>query len=111
FTRNGLSRPEWAAVQAMMTRTPRTSRVHECDYAFREDSGVVPWEERLDWLFRYDCDGEKRHPALLGDRAAVHLDPDSRVPSALRTQLTNKFHSCLTTRCQRESCSWFPSAS
>jgi hypothetical protein len=109
FTRQGLSRPEWKAVQAMMTRTPRESHVHNCDYAFREDNqGAVPLAERLDWLFGYDCDSQQRHPALLGDRVADHLDPDVSLPAELRSQLIDEFNTCLTTRCRRESCSWFP---
>jgi hypothetical protein len=92
-----------------MTRTPRESHVNNCDYAFREDNqGAVPLAERLKWLFRYDCDSQQRHPALLGDRVEVHLDPDVSLPAELRAQLINEFDSCLTTRCRRESCSWYP---
>ena len=35
FTRNGLSRAEWEATQAMMRSTPPTERVHDCDYVFQ----------------------------------------------------------------------------
>ncbi len=108
FTRGGLSPTEWSAVQALMRRTPPTSRVHECDYAFREyKHDQVPLGERLRWLFHFDC-ATDRHPTLRGDRAEVHLRPESTLSPALRQELLTEFHGCLAERCARESCSWFP---
>lgn len=107
FTRDGLSRAEWEATQAMMRRTPPTERVHDCDYVFRASvKGEVSHEERLRWLFQFDCDGE-RHAALRGDRTEVHLRPDIEMDAGLRSKLIGEFRGCLEARCARESCSWW----
>ncbi len=92
-----ITQNEWAAVQAIVQRTPADERITSlCGFsAIDTYESHIPQLDRLRWLGTWDC-GKARHPRLRGEAVRLLLSGRSTwVAPDLRKKVREELMACL----------------
>ena len=92
-----LTKNEWAAVQALVQRTPADEHLVEaCKHVVVENiAGEIPQADRLRWLATWDC-GQTRHPRLRAEAVRFYLSSrTTEVAPDLRKKIRDELIACV----------------